>query len=153
MTAPTLVIAIGNPSRGDDALGPVFAARLQEWLDAEGRDDVEVIEDFQLQIEHALDLKGRQQVIFVDAGTPLQPAPYALKPVVPAPDFGHSTHAITPAAVLHVAQQTLGQQLPQASVLCIPGESFELGAALSGNAEIHLSAALRFVQNEVFAGV
>lgn len=152
MAAPTLVIAIGNPSRGDDALGPAFAARLQEWLDAEGRDDVEVIEDFQLQIEHALDLKGRQQVIFVDAGTPLQPAPYAMKPVVPSADFGHTTHAISPAAVLHVAQQTLGQQLPQASVLCIPGDTFELGAALSELAEMRLSAALRHLQNEVLAG-
>lgn len=151
MVAPWLFIAIGNPSRGDDAIGPEFAARLQTWLASTGRDDVEVIEDFQLQIEHALDLKGRRQVVFVDAGTPTQAAPYALRPVLPAPDFGHTTHAISPAAVLHVAEQTLGQQLPRASVLCIPGASFELGAALSGQAEAHLAAALQHVQGELLA--
>ena len=27
--APTLVFAVGNPSRGDDAVGPLLAARLE----------------------------------------------------------------------------------------------------------------------------
>jgi hypothetical protein len=28
----TLVIAVGNPSRGDDAAGPLLAERLSAWL-------------------------------------------------------------------------------------------------------------------------
>lgn len=65
--APTLVFGYGNPSRGDDALG----WRLIEQLDAlraAGRlAGVDLLSDFQLQIEHVLDLRGRTRVIFVDA--------------------------------------------------------------------------------------
>jgi len=50
--APVLVLAVGNPSRGDDALGPLAAQRLAA-LELSG---VEVLTDFQLQVEHALDL-------------------------------------------------------------------------------------------------
>lgn len=61
--APILIIGIGNPSRGDDALGPLAIERL-EALDLAG---VELLTDFQLQVEYALDLAGRRRVIFVDA--------------------------------------------------------------------------------------
>jgi len=63
--APVLVLAVGNPSRGDDALGPELAARLE----AAALPGVEVIVEFQLQVENALDLVGRERVIFIDAGT------------------------------------------------------------------------------------
>ncbi|MBL9110068.1 MAG: hypothetical protein JNM74_12375, partial [Myxococcales bacterium] len=53
--APVLVIGIGNPSRGDDALGPAVVARLEELLRAElAGGQVETLVDFQLQIEHTL---------------------------------------------------------------------------------------------------
>ena len=71
--APVLVLAVGNPSRGDDALGPELAARLE----AAALPGVEVITEFQLQVENALDLEGRERVIFVDAGTGT-PAPFEL---------------------------------------------------------------------------
>jgi len=54
---PVVVFACGNPSRGDDALGPLLLDQLQIWLDEEGlADGFELISDFQWQIEHALDL-------------------------------------------------------------------------------------------------
>lgn len=149
MTAPTVVIAIGNPSRGDDALGPLLAARLADWLQSAGRDDVEVIEDFQLQIEHALDLQGRQQAIFVDAGTGSTPAPFSFTPVAATADFGHTTHAISPGAVLHVYRQTLHDDPPPAWVMCIRGESFELGETLSEPARLRLEDALIALQERL----
>ena len=60
---PTLVFAWGNPSRGDDALGPCFL----EALEAMAPDATELLTDFQLQVEHSLDLVGRQKILFVDA--------------------------------------------------------------------------------------
>ena len=50
--APLLVFGYGNPSRGDDALGPA----LVDWLRRQRRGgaEVELLTDFQLQIEHAL---------------------------------------------------------------------------------------------------
>ena len=133
--APIVVLAVGNESRGDDGLGPALAALLE----AEGRSDVEVIADFQLQVEHALDLAGRRLAIFLDAGHGT-PAPFELRPVTASPEFLHTTHALAPEAVLETAQR-LGVTAPPAWVLCIRGESFELGEGLSTAAQGRLAAA------------
>ncbi|HTN80845.1 MAG TPA: hydrogenase maturation protease, partial [Acidimicrobiales bacterium] len=81
--APLLVLGVGNPSRGDDALGPLFVERLSELLAHEvSNGDVEVLTDFQLQIEHALDLTGRAKVVFVDASVSAA-APFEFSRVEP----------------------------------------------------------------------
>ena len=55
--APLLVLGVGNPSRGDDALGPLFIDRLGRALASEVSSvAVELLTDYHLQIEHALDL-------------------------------------------------------------------------------------------------
>jgi len=133
---PVLVIAIGNPSRGDDAIGPLLAARL-EALDLP---EVEVITDFQLAPEHALDLVGRERVIFVDAGT-ATPEPYELRRVAAQDDFSYTSHAMSPAAVLATYEKVHGTAPPEAWVLCVRGEDFGLGAPLSAAAARHSDAA------------
>jgi hypothetical protein len=66
-TRPVLVFAYGNPSRGDDALGPLLIERLEERQRAGALTRVDLLTDFQLQVEHALDLRGRERVIFAEA--------------------------------------------------------------------------------------
>ena len=134
--APVLVLAVGNPSRGDDALGPELAARLE----AAALPGVEVIVEFQLQIENALDLVGRERVIFVDAGTGT-PAPFELRRAAANPDFLHTSHALSPEAVLATYRRVASHEPPEAWVLCVRGESFELGEGLSGAAAANLEAA------------
>lgn len=139
--APVVVFAIGNPSRGDDALGPHLLARLAAWLEGEGRGEgFELVEDFQLQIEHVLDLEGRELALFIDAGTGT-PAPYTFSAVQPLASRSHTSHALVPAAVLQVFHQINGVEPPPAFVLCVRGESFELGAGLSAVALAHAEAA------------
>ncbi|HZX31205.1 MAG TPA: hydrogenase maturation protease [Rhodocyclaceae bacterium] len=146
MTAPVVVFAVGNPSRGDDALGPLLAARFADFLEETGREgEFEILEDFQLQVEHALDLQGRALALFVDAGTGT-PAPYGFKAIRPANGYGHTTHALEPEAVLQVFRQTEGVEPPPAYVLCVRGESFELGEDLTPQATRHLEAALELMQ-------
>ncbi len=141
MSAPVVIFAVGNPSRGDDAIGPELCARLDAWLrDEKLADRFALIEDFQLQIEHALDLSGRQLALFIDAGAGT-PAPYVFRPIVPAEGIAHTTHALPPEAVLQVYRQTEAAAIPPAFVLCVRGESFELGEALSRPAESNLQAA------------
>ena len=130
-----VIFAVGNPSRGDDALGPLLMAELE----AQGLAGVTLVSDFQLQIEHALDLDGHDLALFIDAGTGT-PAPFAFYETGPAADTSISTHALTPAAVLQVHGQ-LRQTTPPAFVLCIRGECFELGEELSEAARGHLDTA------------
>ncbi|MBK7846051.1 MAG: hypothetical protein IPJ73_00935 [Zoogloea sp.] len=60
-----VIFAVGNPSRGDDALGPLLMAELE----TQSLPGVTLVTDFQLQIEHALDLDGHDLALFIDAGT------------------------------------------------------------------------------------
>lgn len=140
MTAPTLVFGWGNPSRGDDALGPLFVERI-EALKLPG---VECLTDFQLQVEHALDLRGRRHVLFVDASVDV-PA-YAARRIEPARDTTFTTHAISPQSVMQTYLDIENTEPPPCWLLAIGGRSFELGEPLSMDAEANLVAALAWAR-------
>jgi hydrogenase maturation protease len=106
--------------------------------------DVELLTDFQLQIEHATDLQHRQRVVFIDASLTASP-PYEFQPVLPAQDLSYTTHAMSPAAVLSVYQQIYRQPPPSAYMLSIRGYTFELGEPLSSRAGSNLQTAFKFV--------
>jgi len=146
MTAPIVILAIGNPSRGDDAIGPVLCERLADWIkDTPLAEHFELIEDFQLNIEHALDLLGRELVLFIDAGEGTQ-APFCFSRVAPAAGMAHCSHELAPEAVLEVFQRTMHQQPPPAFVLCVRGEDFELGEPLSAVAQENVGQAWACLQ-------
>ncbi|MDE2117310.1 MAG: hydrogenase maturation protease [Betaproteobacteria bacterium] len=146
MAAPVLIFVVGNESRGDDALAPLLLRRLEAWLQKEGRGaDFELIEDFQLQIEHAMDLAGRQMVLFIDAGMDT-PSPYAFYRAQPRGASTPFSHALTPEAVLTVYPQIYREAPPPAFILCIRGEQFELGTALSPAAASRLDSAMDFMR-------
>lgn len=136
MTAPVLIFGWGNPSRGDDALGPLFVERI-EALALPG---VECLSDFQLQVEHALDLENRSRILFVDASHDAV-APYAASALEAARDASFTTHAMSPEAVMQVYVELHDAAPPPCTLLAIRGERFELGEALSPAAAAHLDAA------------
>lgn len=147
MTAPTLIFGWGNPSRGDDALGPLFvdhftalAALHPEW------GEVECLTDFQLQVEHALDLQGRSRVLFVDASFDA-PVPCSLARIEAARDASFTTHAMSPQAVLRVYVDIEDGEAPPCWLLAIRGERFELGEDLTEAARKNLAAALAQAAN------
>jgi hydrogenase maturation protease len=138
---PLLVLAWGNLSRGDDALGPLCLAALREQLPETLKDQVEFLEDYQLQIEHALDLIGRQRVLLIDASLSC-PAPFEVTQLQPAQDASLTTHALSPQAVLQVYQDVQGEPPPPCTLLAIRGEAFELGESPSPAALANLERAL-----------
>ena len=140
-----LVFAVGNPSRGDDALGPLLVERLERWI-ATAQSiplDLVLLTDFQWQLEHALDLQGVDVAIFADASVSGATS-FDIAPLAPEFDASYSTHALSPACVLAVAER-LGQSLPQAWLLSMPGEDFELGGPLSALAQSSLDAAFSYL--------
>ncbi|HSO36278.1 MAG TPA: carbamoyltransferase HypF, partial [Labilithrix sp.] len=146
--APLLVIGIGNPSRGDDALGSLFIERASEALAPEiASGAVELLTDFQLQIEHALDLEGRVRVVFVDASVRAAP-PFELSRIAAGRASSCSTHAMSPEEVLQTYRRIVGEP-PESWVLAIRGERFELGEPLSEHARAHLDAALELFVADV----
>jgi hydrogenase maturation protease len=138
-TAPILIFGWGNPSRGDDALGPLLVERIE----ALGLAGVECLTDFQLQVEHALDLENRSRILFVDASLEA-PAPYRHSRLFAARDASFTTHAMTPEAVMQVYVELHDEEPPPCTLLAIRGEHFELGESVSPPAAANLEAALRW---------
>lgn len=139
--APLLVFGWGNLSRGDDALGPLCVEHLRGIFAGDSR--VECLDDYQLQVEHALDLVGRQRVLFVDASLSCR-SPFEVTPLQAAPDSSFTTHALSPQALLQVFSDLRSEAPPPCTLLAIRGERFELGAPPGAQALEHLSAALRW---------
>ena len=145
--APVVVLACGNPSRGDDALAPLLIERLQNWLDQEGlAEGCELITDFQWQVEHALDLVERRLALFIDAGQDT-PAPFIFRQLWPLELATPSTHAWSPESVLAVLPRIGEPVSPPAFLLCVAGERFELGEGVSAVAIGHADRAFELLQD------
>jgi hydrogenase maturation protease len=142
MTKPILVFGYGNLSRGDDAVGPLLLDYLAEHLDLS---NIELLSDFQLQIEHALDLQDREFVVFVDASVNC-PDNFTFTPLTPTQDHSYTSHALTPAALLSVYQSVSKQPIPPCFLLSIQAEAFELGTDLSERCAANLLEACRFME-------
>jgi hydrogenase maturation protease len=146
---PCLVLAIGNPSRGDDAFGPVLAERLQSWLSAQHQaiqDQIDLIVEQQLVVEHVLDLQGRQRVLFIDAAAQGAPGA-ALQTITAQAQPSVQSHTCTPAQLLALYQTLLSQAPPDAQLLTITGHNFELDAPLSDTVQSALPQAWLLLQD------
>jgi hydrogenase maturation protease len=143
-----LVFGWGNPSRGDDALGPLAVDAIERLVaDHPQWGGVEVLTDFQLQVEHALDLEGRKRVLFIDAAMGGLDQPFSAGPIGPARDGTITTHAASPQGIMQVFQDLTGRAPPPATLLAIYGQSFELGDDLSDTARHNLAQAMDWVRS------
>jgi hydrogenase maturation protease len=106
--------------------------------------EVELLEDYQLQVEHALDLVGRARVLFIDASVGCQP-PFEISSLQAGRDASFSTHALSPQSLLQVYTQLQDTAPPTCTMLAIRGERFELGEPLSKRATAHLDQALPWI--------
>ena len=140
MVKPVLVFGYGNLSRGDDALGPLLLEYVESRCNLAG---IEILSDFQLQIEHALDLENRSLVLFVDASVSCGGA-FDFARLEAAMDKSYTTHTMSPAAVLAVYLSIKKQTPPPSFLLSIKAEKFELGESLSTLAENNLVQASLF---------
>lgn len=138
---PLLVFGWGNLSRGDDALGPLCIEQLRSACALDAR--VEFLDDYQLQVEHALDLAGRTRVLFVDASMNCV-APFQVTDLQAARDASFTTHAMSPQALMQVFVDMHAAPPPPCTLLAIRGERFELGEPPSPVALEHLQAATQW---------
>jgi hydrogenase maturation protease len=146
MRAATLIIGYGNPSRGDDALGPAAIdaiERLAAEHPAWGK--VEVVTDFQLQIEFVTDLAERERIVFIDAAAS-GAEPFSFGPLEAKEDASITTHALSPASLLTVFRNFHGEDAPPSFLLGIKGYDFDLGIPLSAAAQRNLEAAVAMLE-------
>ena len=99
-TVHTLVIACGNPLRGDDAVGPTAADIVSSW-EAPG---VKVLTVHQLVPELIDEMQQVQRVLFIDAATNAHDGPFQSAVVEPKKSsrfFGHYETAANLLALRH----------------------------------------------------
>lgn len=142
MTKPILVFGYGNPSRGDDAVGPLLLEHLQRQIDLT---EIELQTDFQLQIEHTLDLQDRKLVMFIDASVACRER-FAMTRLEPIRDNSYSSHAMSPEALLEAYRTVTGRMPPPSYLLSIQTETFELGEPVNNNTLENLTRACLFAE-------
>ena len=143
---PVLLLGYGNLSRGDDGMGPALLGMIEKERTLGRLPDIfDALNDYQLQIEHALDMQKRRLVVFIDASLSAT-APFDYSRVESCRDNSYSSHAISPAALLSVYEQVCDDPLPDTFVLGIRGYQFDLGASLTQQANEHLLQARHFVR-------
>ena len=145
----TLVIGIGNPSRGDDGAGIEVARRVQ----ACGPQDA-VVRECSGEASCLLEaFKGRPRVILVDAasggGRPGTTRRFeAHKEPLPTSLLYTSTHSWGVAEAVEMAR-SLGQLPPCVVVYAIEGASFSPGRHLSAAVKLAVERVLNQVLREI----
>jgi len=131
-----LVLGYGNPGRQDDGLGPAMVAAIAEL----GKPNVTAFDNYQLNIEDAMDVAQHDVVWFVDASKS-GVSPFVIRDVAPALTIDFTSHIVRPEAILAIAQQLYGAA-PQAHMLAIRGYAFEFIEELTAGAVHNLRAAV-----------
>ena len=133
------MIGIGNPLRGDDAVGALLAEP------ADGRCV------HQLTPELAAELAPLQRVLFIDAWLALEsegPTPLPRLDPLPAaaePRDASTSHRLDPAELLAITAALYGRA-PSGAWLRVPAYAFGHGTALSPQLQASLPKARRLLQ-------
>jgi hydrogenase maturation protease len=130
-----LVLGYGNPGRQDDGLGPAAALAV----DGLRLPHVAAHDDYQLNIEDAMEAAAHDEVWFVDAAR--SGPPIAISEISPSSQVDFTSHILRPEAILAIAERLFGKT-PRAFVMAIRGYDFEFLEALTPEAQDNLGLAL-----------
>ncbi|MDJ0708082.1 MAG: hydrogenase maturation protease [Leptolyngbyaceae cyanobacterium MO_188.B28] len=142
-----LIIGYGNELRGDDAVGLRVAKALTDWR----LPSVKALAVHQLAPELVADIAKADYVIFVYAcgkscAPNVQIDPIVIsKPSSPLYKAPVLTYNCEPSTLLALTHALYGRH-PQAWLLQIPTESFDLGGSLSDTAHQGIDRALRTIE-------
>jgi len=148
MKMKILVYGYGNPGRQDDGLGPEFARRIQEWIEEEDYSNIETDSNYQLNIEDAEAISGKDIVIFVDASIE-EIDSIDFTPVVASDaTIEFTMHAVSSSFVLDLCKKIYNSH-PTTWLLHIKGYEWDFREGLSEAAEKNLKLALTFIKEKL----
>jgi|SRR3972149_1583631 len=142
-----LIYGYGNPGRQDDGLGVLLADMVEEWKQNEGFYFIETDSNYQLNIEDAADIAGKDIVIFADASQEeIDDIDFTV--VKPSPEVNFSMHAVSASFVLNLCKD-IYNKIPQAYLLHIKGYEWEMKEGLTKKAQENLSKAFQFIKDKI----
>ncbi|MBK7097050.1 MAG: hydrogenase maturation protease [Sphingobacteriales bacterium] len=139
-----LIIGIGNEGRGDDGLGWRFA----EKMEAVFSDVFDVEYRYQLQVEDAELVSQYDFVVFADATVEIFDKGFEFSPCKLTGEYFFSSHTQSPEAVMYLSKR-LYKKLPEAFIMRICGNEWEMGIGLSLQASKSLEKAIAYFEKYV----
>jgi len=140
-----LILAYGNPLRGDDGIAWCAAEALQRILPSSR---TEILFLSQLTPELAEPISQADAIIFLDAATEGRPGKITCAPVNAEAQRPGFSHQMTPQSLLAFCAQ-LDAPRPRAFVVSMTGQSFDAPDALSNEARSALPQLVSTVQQLV----
>lgn len=122
LAARALVIGYGSPIRGDDAIGPMAADRLESESLPTG---VRIISRHILTADLVPDIVAADRVIFIDAAIDGEPGEIRCRRLEPDPGaISTMAHFLDPRELLAWADALYGSR-PDAYLISVAGADFE----------------------------
>ncbi|MDT8422254.1 MAG: hydrogenase maturation protease [Desulfuromonadales bacterium] len=139
-----MVIGIGNPLRGDDAVGLYLLERLSKHFSGDFRGIIA----YEADIGLAEEISSYPELLIIDAmAEPLQ-EPFKLFPLAPAatifPAGGFSSHIFNWRMVLAMSRDIFGRS-PKAVLCGISAYDFEIDECLSPSCQHDADAAFAYL--------
>jgi hydrogenase maturation protease len=138
----SLVIGYGNTLRNDDGAGQIVAEKVANWE----LTNLRVVAVHQLTPELAADIAEVEQVIFVDAYPASNNQTIKTYSLETLSQITIRSHTNDPRVLLSLTQ-TLYNCCPQAWLITIPGENFNLGECLSPMTQNGITNALTQIKS------
>jgi hydrogenase maturation protease len=143
-----LVLACGNPLRGDDGAGPHLAAWAQDRFRAEPA--VRILARHQWTPELAEDVAQAESVLFIDCSVESSPGAVTLTPVRAAAEtIVPATHHLGAAELLALTRDLYQSQPRQAHLLTIGAGSLDLSETFSAPVQAALPEAAALLEKAI----
>jgi hydrogenase maturation protease len=119
-----LVLAYGNPLRGDDAAGWRIAEALRRLP------ETEIVCVHQLAPELAEQVARADGVLFLDAACGERPGAVSVRRLRADPETSSLGHVFVPSTLLYLARTFYGRS-PEAALVTVAGQEFGFSTSLS----------------------
>jgi len=140
----TILFGIGNYGREDDGLGWVFLDRIKDLLP----DSFDIEYRYQLQVEDAEQASHYDRIVFIDAHMGVFEKGFLWEECKSKPSDAYTSHELNPESILFLTDSIYNKK-PEAFILGITGESYELAIGLTQTAELNLNQSLAFFEKEI----
>jgi hydrogenase maturation protease len=142
--ARILLYGYGNPGRQDDGLGVLLAGIMEKWAQKNRYLNLEVDQNYQLNIEDSEKISHYDVVIFADASINCS-QPYSFTKLLPDLNTDFSMHSVHPSFVVGLNKQIF-KSSPKTFLLSIRGYEWDIIDTISPEAKKNLDASCDFLQ-------
>jgi hydrogenase maturation protease len=139
-----LVLACGNPLRGDDGIAVLLAHYLRDEF-CEPETEIQFFQQWTPELAESV--SQCEIVLFLDASATLRPGEVQLKRIEPAREISpHMSHSMSPDTLLALAAQLYCAAPGRAFLLTVGGASFEHADQISEPVRLAIPQALDLIK-------